>query len=1400
MVRRKGQALAVYWQPIDKTDGKEKSVSGAGSDWGFRLTLHALHPHPVPAMTGKASGRSEPLALTMDLHCAVATTLGLLARSALTLTDSRSTASEALEAEEDHVDAAVDLSLLSAGLADSERWPLTEEQQHGARLVEELLDEQAAAVGRLSLPLSLRSTPQPDRTPSPRSSARSPSPALPLPPSHASSAPPITPSLSPIPSSTATVLLDVLNSHVPGHIAMSASMRRLLAPVESAMLAALLIHYGLVDTAVSLARSLTPDTPASFSSTAPVPSADPPALSVAPPVRSARRTKRALTAGQTAQVDALTPLWAAAQRVERWMIQEAQYANQFHFLVSDVHAEAARRTQPVKAAEPVPSHGITVQSLLQAAMDANRASTSQVVQLDSFIRDKLAALSGDSLARFAAMHRIRLDETHRERAIVQLAQVVKAAVTARGKEEVTKDGANNLERLVLRVWNMAAFLCMFRPSPSMPSAIEAVSRFLIAGASQVTSAAVSRVLAARSARCHSRALSYSTLSHALSLLSLHSVKGCLLHHLPTVSFNARLTGCGADDLLFLQRQFMAFLRTLSDLADAELRAFEPPSNGSLAVLEHFTGSARALLSGAPSPSLASFFFTALISLHRRLLHAACRMCNPILPPPSSTLLSGSPMLPPLCCYAISGSNHVEMEIWSCKTCGFVEGKVVCRSCALSCHAGHDVAFVKLSRAFCDCFLYSGARCLGMHWTEPGRRRALIEERARDCLSIAADLVVCAVERPTNDTPEDAELHATVVKALVEARGWELGDDERLYRLLSLVFRLRHRVLSAGLLAQGQPEMVQGLLRMVTAASLRSQRLAVRLLAFVLPKLPPEALVLDTLAHCTRTVKAFFPSPASRQIPPADEGAPQKVDLAPLIISGVLTLIGSTVLLHSALFTQSDEHEADGPPDDEREKDSAAGVEEEVSMPTFRDGHGNAVFQLVLCHSDALPPTAASKADNPFSLPAPSSSSSSSFLSTFIERCAGDVLHYQHLQTMGADRLSASGSPPDPTAPAKQLDGYYKNALARSLDDTGQAVILEGPLKQCQELGERLAGAGMTAYVRPLRESVGRERSLQHAVIVGRYEGLWEPGSGTGKQRLAVSTELVHLLRTLLHPELSTAAWSSLTRQQLIDSLGYLDADHLAPVRGVDFDLCAAFGALSVVSGSTGHELPSLGGAVRVATREVAEEELPSLSYTASVDLPQANVASALCEPFRTGVVVQIDEAGSELRVVFDDDPRRGAERVHWSRVTSTLSPELSDAIIIPALRDVGEDISERVLQALRLLASPPPSTPSLSSSASVTRFVSQLLQARLLRALTVLLTEPVTARMLFSPQHIDVLSHVARAALYPSVISELRVLQQEFSRGLESLVDLRLLPAWATARPFVRQPLEDQRGEPLPLL
>ncbi|GAB0492582.1 hypothetical protein MMPV_003850 [Pyropia vietnamensis] len=61
-----------------------------------------------------------------------------------------------------------------------------------------------------------------------------------------------------------------------------------------------------------------------------------------------------------------------------------------------------------------------------------------------------------------------------------------------------------------------------------------------------------------------------------------------------------------------------------------------------------------------------------------------------------------------CTFTTTGSEFVEQHWYFCYTCGLSGSEGVCGVCARVCHAGHEVAYSRLSRFFCDCSAVAAA--------------------------------------------------------------------------------------------------------------------------------------------------------------------------------------------------------------------------------------------------------------------------------------------------------------------------------------------------------------------------------------------------------------------------------------------------------------------------------------------------------------------------------------------------------------------------------------------------------------------------------------------------------------------------------------------------------------------
>jgi len=58
--------------------------------------------------------------------------------------------------------------------------------------------------------------------------------------------------------------------------------------------------------------------------------------------------------------------------------------------------------------------------------------------------------------------------------------------------------------------------------------------------------------------------------------------------------------------------------------------------------------------------------------------------------------------PSLCTFAATGENPAFQAIFVCLDCTESEGSCICHACAELCHAGHDVDYIAMGPAYCDC--------------------------------------------------------------------------------------------------------------------------------------------------------------------------------------------------------------------------------------------------------------------------------------------------------------------------------------------------------------------------------------------------------------------------------------------------------------------------------------------------------------------------------------------------------------------------------------------------------------------------------------------------------------------------------------------------------------------------
>ena len=63
----------------------------------------------------------------------------------------------------------------------------------------------------------------------------------------------------------------------------------------------------------------------------------------------------------------------------------------------------------------------------------------------------------------------------------------------------------------------------------------------------------------------------------------------------------------------------------------------------------------------------------------------------------------------MCTFTATGPEFVYQEWWECVSCGYVNGRGVCASCAIRCHGGCELRGPRRSTFYCDCA--AGPSCL-----------------------------------------------------------------------------------------------------------------------------------------------------------------------------------------------------------------------------------------------------------------------------------------------------------------------------------------------------------------------------------------------------------------------------------------------------------------------------------------------------------------------------------------------------------------------------------------------------------------------------------------------------------------------------------------------------------------
>lgn len=65
----------------------------------------------------------------------------------------------------------------------------------------------------------------------------------------------------------------------------------------------------------------------------------------------------------------------------------------------------------------------------------------------------------------------------------------------------------------------------------------------------------------------------------------------------------------------------------------------------------------------------------------------------------------------VCSFTWTGEDHINQDIYECKTCGLTGSLCCCSECALTCHRNHDCRLKRTSpTAYCDCWEKSSCNC------------------------------------------------------------------------------------------------------------------------------------------------------------------------------------------------------------------------------------------------------------------------------------------------------------------------------------------------------------------------------------------------------------------------------------------------------------------------------------------------------------------------------------------------------------------------------------------------------------------------------------------------------------------------------------------------------------------
>jgi hypothetical protein len=840
-----------------------------------------------------------------------------------------------------------------------------------------------------------------------------------------------------------------------------------------------------------------------------------------------------------AYVRELTPVWKCAHRVSQWLISRSQSEQHWFHM-----AQSLREEMNVSDDDDGSQEG-----------DATPTALKELSEMDA-----------PALKLFCELRSVPFDAQDPQRCIDTLQSLMK-------KSPVTME--HSLESLSLRVQAMALFLTRFRPAQKITPSV--CIPFFASTHELMYPGTLRRLVLARTKRSARRASAYDSVARVLTCVTFSAIQQEVVRHLPCRYYIDGMDGCTTAMLGRLQNAFSNFLGAL--IACLQPRAMPPGAyveSAAPTMLCTYLVQQYCFLPFRASDAdsvLASQAFKSLPNVAFALMDMAKQS------PMTQRFDSGC-----CCSLGLTGQTFVKMDVFECITCGLTDGNCCCSVCAQLCHPGHDIAFKRKYRAFCDCGLSGKCKAMSTARVQAGLELqhhigmysfTAFQALAETCLKwpeegkLRPDHALALTPKKLNSAKADPIVNLrcslltssiSVTTDFIERQQQESSGE---FPTPSFVTeRMLERLLRSCYSMQAffphvKPEttkcplvkLVSALSVVISHGSLACQRLAVRLLEVILPIMDPQ------LIHLTDKGSTRLLPTVDLQIWNSGSGV--------AFLSGLITRVGYLTLSPHQLY--------------ELEAAPSAKSDRTKAPPSSADTILNTSYQTVVHCADGFSDALATR-----------------FLDTFKD----EIL----------DRAARKDPPADGAKKPKKVDRAWAQDFRQNLDSQRRAVCDFGSEEECTDFGLKIAAANIEVTVEEVQpdECTMRNHELQ-GMLEDAGHGAFLPSS---RQHLIMGQELVNLVRQLLNPS-KCPLWAPLVRTVLNryipllhsanlrglfladDGLSVSESDSLSSSAspGLEKDeptlatrraprlrqeVCSAAGALMVIAG-TGFAVPYAGG-------------------------------------------------------------------------------------------------------------------------------------------------------------------------------------------------------------------------------